>query len=114
MQALSSVEGGTAGGDRYVTGNPYLAGENVVLRMRPERWLSQDQGTGSTCRLVPAGLTSECRLLPSIDEIEGSAAMVASVAGRSRAYPDSPRATERPVMSTVGVEPKLEDDTIGL
>ena len=37
---------GTAGGDRYVTGNPDTEGENVAFRMRPQRWLSQDQGTG--------------------------------------------------------------------
>jgi PPOX class probable F420-dependent enzyme len=37
---------GAAGGDRYVTDNPDPGRENVVFRMRPERWLSQDQGTG--------------------------------------------------------------------
>jgi hypothetical protein len=39
---------GTAGGDRYVTDNPDPEGENMAFRMRPERWLSQDQGTGRT------------------------------------------------------------------
>jgi hypothetical protein len=37
---------GLAGGDRYVTGNPDPEGENVAFRMRPEHWLSQDQGKG--------------------------------------------------------------------
>ncbi len=35
---------GTPGGDRYVAGNPDPAGENVMIRMRPERWLSVDHG----------------------------------------------------------------------
>ena len=35
---------GAAGGDRYVAGNPDPGRENVAFRMRPERWLSQDQG----------------------------------------------------------------------
>ena len=35
---------GRAGGDRYVTANPDPGRENVVFRMRPEHWLSQDQG----------------------------------------------------------------------
>ena len=37
---------GPAGGDRYVTDNPDPEHENVAFRMRPEHWLSQDQGTG--------------------------------------------------------------------
>jgi len=37
---------GAAGGDRYVTDNPDPGRENVAFRMRPERWLSQDQGRG--------------------------------------------------------------------
>ena len=37
---------GSAGGDRYVTGNPDPERENVAFRMRPEHWLSQDQGKG--------------------------------------------------------------------
>jgi len=37
---------GAEGGDRYVTGNPDPRRENVAFRMRPERWLSQDQGKG--------------------------------------------------------------------
>ncbi len=37
---------GTAGGDRYVTDNPDPGRKNVAFRMRPERWLSQDQGKG--------------------------------------------------------------------
>jgi len=36
---------GSAGGIRYVTDNPDPGGENVAFRMRPEHWLSQDQGT---------------------------------------------------------------------
>ena len=35
---------GPAGGDRYVTASPDPGRENVVFRMRPEHWLSQDQG----------------------------------------------------------------------
>ena len=35
---------GPAGGDRYVTANPDSRQENMVFRMRPEHWLSQDQG----------------------------------------------------------------------
>src|SRR5262252_3287010 len=35
---------GIAGGDRYVTDNPDPGRENVAFRMRPEHWLSQDQG----------------------------------------------------------------------
>ena len=37
---------GAAGGDRYLAGNPDPGRENVAFRMRPERWLSQDQGKG--------------------------------------------------------------------
>jgi nitroimidazol reductase NimA-like FMN-containing flavoprotein (pyridoxamine 5'-phosphate oxidase superfamily) len=37
---------GAAGGDRYVTDNPDAQRENVVFRMLPEHWLSQDQGKG--------------------------------------------------------------------
>ena len=37
---------GADGGDRYVTGNPDPGRENVAFRMRPEHWLSQDQGKG--------------------------------------------------------------------
>jgi nitroimidazol reductase NimA-like FMN-containing flavoprotein (pyridoxamine 5'-phosphate oxidase superfamily) len=35
---------GAASGDRYVSDNPDPERENVAFRMRPERWLSQDQG----------------------------------------------------------------------
>jgi nitroimidazol reductase NimA-like FMN-containing flavoprotein (pyridoxamine 5'-phosphate oxidase superfamily) len=35
---------GSAGGIQYVTDNPDPVRENVAFRMRPERWLSQDQG----------------------------------------------------------------------
>jgi nitroimidazol reductase NimA-like FMN-containing flavoprotein (pyridoxamine 5'-phosphate oxidase superfamily) len=35
---------GAEGGDRYVSDNPDPERENVAFRMRPERWLSQDQG----------------------------------------------------------------------
>jgi nitroimidazol reductase NimA-like FMN-containing flavoprotein (pyridoxamine 5'-phosphate oxidase superfamily) len=34
---------GAAGGDRYVADNPDPEHKNVAFRMRPERWLSQDQ-----------------------------------------------------------------------
>jgi hypothetical protein len=37
---------GTAGGDRYVADNPDPGRNNVAFRMRPQRWLSQDQGKG--------------------------------------------------------------------
>jgi PPOX class probable F420-dependent enzyme len=37
---------GATGGDRYVADNPDPRRENVAFRMRPEHWLSQDQGTG--------------------------------------------------------------------
>ena len=39
---------GTAGGDHYVADNPDPERDNVAFRMRPERWLSQDQGKGRT------------------------------------------------------------------
>jgi PPOX class probable F420-dependent enzyme len=35
---------GTDGGDRYVADNPDPDGENVVIRMTPEHWLSVDYG----------------------------------------------------------------------
>ena len=35
-----------AGGARYVADNPDPGRENVAFRMRPEHWLSQDQGNG--------------------------------------------------------------------
>jgi PPOX class probable F420-dependent enzyme len=38
---------GAAGGDRYVASNPDPSGENMVIRMRPEHWLSVDYGKGS-------------------------------------------------------------------
>ena len=41
---------GTAGGDRYVADNPDPGRNNVAFRMRPQRWLSQDQGKGQTTR----------------------------------------------------------------
>jgi Pyridoxamine 5'-phosphate oxidase len=37
---------GIAGGDRYIAGNPDPGRENVAFRMRPQHWLSQDQGKG--------------------------------------------------------------------
>jgi len=37
---------GSAGGDRYVADNPDPGRENMAFRMRPQHWLSQDQGTG--------------------------------------------------------------------
>ena len=39
---------GAVGGDRYVAENPDRGRENVAFRMRPEHWLSQDQGNGSS------------------------------------------------------------------
>jgi hypothetical protein len=39
---------GAAGGDRYVADNLDPGRNNVAFRMRPERWLSQDQGKGRT------------------------------------------------------------------
>ena len=41
---------GAEGGDRYVSDNPDPGRQNVVFRMRPERWLSQDQGKGQARR----------------------------------------------------------------
>jgi hypothetical protein len=41
---------GSAGGDRYVADNPDPEGKNVAFRMRPEYWLSQDQGKGRAAR----------------------------------------------------------------
>ena len=35
---------GTEGGDHYVASNPDPARENVMIRMRPEHWLSVDYG----------------------------------------------------------------------
>jgi nitroimidazol reductase NimA-like FMN-containing flavoprotein (pyridoxamine 5'-phosphate oxidase superfamily) len=35
---------GADGGDRYVVDNPDPERKNVAFRMRPEHWLSQDQG----------------------------------------------------------------------
>ena len=35
---------GSAGGSRYVADNPDPGRENVAFQMRPEYWLSQDQG----------------------------------------------------------------------
>ena len=35
---------GLTGGDQYVASNPDPAGENVMIRMTPEHWLSVDYG----------------------------------------------------------------------
>ncbi len=35
---------GTAGGDRYVAGNPDPSGEGAMFRMTPQHWLSVDYG----------------------------------------------------------------------
>jgi nitroimidazol reductase NimA-like FMN-containing flavoprotein (pyridoxamine 5'-phosphate oxidase superfamily) len=35
---------GAEGGDQYVASNPDPAGENMMIRMRPEHWLSVDYG----------------------------------------------------------------------
>jgi hypothetical protein len=45
---------GSPGGDRYVADNPDPERENVAFRMRPEHWLSQDQGTGQAGRVACA------------------------------------------------------------
>ena len=37
---------GAADGNRYVADNPDPGRENMAFRMRPQHWLSQDQGTG--------------------------------------------------------------------
>jgi hypothetical protein len=41
---------GAEGGDRYVSDNPDPERRNVVFRMRPEHWLSQDQGKGQAAQ----------------------------------------------------------------
>jgi len=41
---------GIADGDCYVADNPDPERENVAFRMRPERWLTQDQGKGRAAR----------------------------------------------------------------
>ena len=41
---------GAEGGDRYVSDNPDPERHNVAFRMRPEHWLSQDQGQGQAAR----------------------------------------------------------------
>jgi hypothetical protein len=38
---------GAKGGDHYVASNPDPAGENMMIRMRPEHWLSVDYGKQS-------------------------------------------------------------------
>jgi hypothetical protein len=43
---------GAAGGDQYIASNPDPERDNVAFRMRPEHWLSQDQGSGQSQRLV--------------------------------------------------------------
>ena len=35
---------GAAGGHRYLAENPDPGRQNVAFRMRPQHWLSQDQG----------------------------------------------------------------------
>jgi PPOX class probable F420-dependent enzyme len=35
---------GVPGGDNYVASNPDPSGENMMVRMRPEHWLSADYG----------------------------------------------------------------------
>jgi len=41
---------GAAGGGRYVADNPDPGRENVAFRMRPDHWLSQDQGDRPAAR----------------------------------------------------------------
>jgi PPOX class probable F420-dependent enzyme len=38
---------GAEGGDQYVASNPDPAGENVMIRMHPEHWLTVDYGKRS-------------------------------------------------------------------
>ena len=38
---------GAEGGDQYVASNPDAVGENVMIRMRPEHWLTVDYGKPS-------------------------------------------------------------------
>ncbi len=38
---------GPEGGDQYVASNPDSGGENVMIRMRPEHWLTVDYGNPS-------------------------------------------------------------------
>jgi nitroimidazol reductase NimA-like FMN-containing flavoprotein (pyridoxamine 5'-phosphate oxidase superfamily) len=49
---------GTEGGDQYVASNPDPAGENIMIRMRPEHWLSVDYG-GDGSEAEPAGRPSQ-------------------------------------------------------
>src|SRR6202161_4764571 len=44
--AMARPSPGDACGDRYVADNPDPGRENMAFRMRPEHWLSQDQGQG--------------------------------------------------------------------
>ena len=41
---------GAEGSDRYISDNPDPERHNVVFRMRPVHWLSQDQGQGQAAR----------------------------------------------------------------
>jgi hypothetical protein len=41
---------GEVGGDQYIAENPDPGRENVAFRMRPEHWLSQDQGKAQAVR----------------------------------------------------------------
>ena len=43
-QAMARRYLGAEGGDQYVASNPDPAGENIMIRMRPEHWLSVDYG----------------------------------------------------------------------
>jgi len=65
---------GTADGDRYVTDNPDPGRENVAFRMRPEHWLSQDQGTGLVARL-PGAVSPEdgTRSRPCANQVQDTA-----------------------------------------
>ncbi len=41
---------GAAGGNQYVNDNPDPGHKNVAFRMRPEHWLTQDQGKAPAAR----------------------------------------------------------------
>ena len=56
---------GAAGGDRYAAGNPDPRRDNVAFRMRPEHWLSQDQGSGQSQRQCTPGKT-RCAVMPGM------------------------------------------------
>ena len=62
---------GAVGGDRYVAENPDRGRENVAFRMRPEHWLSQDQGNGSSREESVQGLSRRSSVLVHVDRASG-------------------------------------------